>query len=52
MRSWFIIVGLVGLLGLTSPSLAAALNCTTSVTPCTYGSTARRLNAPPMRLSC
>jgi hypothetical protein len=29
MRSWFIIVGLVGLLRLANPALAAALNCTT-----------------------
>jgi hypothetical protein len=29
MRSWFIIAGLPGLLGLASPSLGAAVNCTT-----------------------
>jgi len=29
MRGWFVIVSLVGLLGLASPGLAAALTCTT-----------------------
>jgi hypothetical protein len=29
MRSWFIIAGLVSLLGLTSPGLGVAVNCTT-----------------------
>jgi hypothetical protein len=29
MRSWFIIADLAGFLGLASPSLGAAVNCTT-----------------------